>query len=54
MYTDILIIDAALYYPEEFSVAYVNESVNLNMPSRTITEIFYKMELTRKIQNILL
>ena len=54
MYTDILIVDAALYYPEEFSVAYVNESVNLYMPSRTITEIFYKMELTRKIQNILL
>ena len=55
MYTDILIVDAALYYPEEFSVAYVNESVNLNMALKNCNRNFYyEMELTRKIQNILL
>ena len=65
MYTNILIVDAALYYPEEFSVAYVNESVNVNMPSRTTAEIFtiklnsqekfkiyyYELCLIFKIQN---
>ena len=40
MYTDILIVDAASYYSEEFRAAYVNESVNANMFTRTIPESF--------------